>query len=730
VKLSLRSLALPEELTDQLKAQTDARGRARLVGFGPGDLLWISVRSPSFGKQVGAPAALGPNGDLGITMRPVGQVVGRLVADDQGLVAKRHVSVFTFVEGDQSSTSGGAEATTDDQGRFEMPAVAAGKLSIVVQPRKGAADRARPPRDVVVESGKRVEVSIPLVGPVRFRQITGKVVDRQGEPIAGALVIQQGDTPTRTECQTDERGRFSLAEVAPRRTFVFASKPGYRFQGELLAPQATELTIRLIRSDGPVEPMKTLSPVLPHDEELALAKRLLDPYLKEVLKRGGEAEKVRTCEALAKVDPARLLELIDQKTFDQPFFNDMFRLRVATGLVAESPEEALNLAEAMADPFFRSTVYMAAIDQAERAKKADLLAQALLHVTNVKDPSFKAIGLGQIGERWLDLGEVERATKLLRDGQAIAKELPVASFGGYARGSFAEELAQIDLPAALELTNDLSDPREFDRHHGNIAHELAGKQPAEAERILSLVRDAMQRDQYAQRVCYRMAPKDLPRARRIAETMRDSALRCYAQGLMAMALTESNRSQAQALLAETFAELEKVSRAKPGPNRSFVGPAVVAAVLLNVAEQVEPTLVREHLWRCLSYRSPVSLAEMDRTPSNPEDATLAIFLARYDRPLARAVLEPLTTRNLMLGEQYRSSAPVPVAAAMIDPMWSVELLEGLPQSSDVALQQPQNYGRLAVAHALARQGERRWRHVHSTYSYLWVPDVEDNDPDL
>ena len=47
----------------------------------------------------------------------------------------------------------------------------------------------------------------------------------------------------------------------------------------------------------------------------------------------------------------------------------------------------------------------------------------------------------------------------------------------------AEELAQVDLPAALALTAALSAPRAFDRHHGNIAQKLAGHDPAEAERV-------------------------------------------------------------------------------------------------------------------------------------------------------------------------------------------------------------------------------------------------------
>ena len=123
--------------------------------------------------------------------------------------------------------------------------------------------------------------------------------------------------------------------------------------------------------------------------------------------------------------------------------------------------------------------------------------------------------MGQVAERFLDLGEAERGRAILREGEAVAKQLPKAGWVGYARGAFAEELVQVDLEAALALTKDLADAREFDRHHGNIAHELGGRNPAEAERVLGMVKDAFQREQYTVRVVYRMAPVDLERARRL-----------------------------------------------------------------------------------------------------------------------------------------------------------------------------------------------------------------------
>ena len=107
-----------------------------------------------------------------------------------------------------------------------------------------------------------------------------------------------------------------------------------------------------------------------------------------------------------------------------------------------------------------------------------MLDRALLNAKVAKEPDgIRLLLMGQVAEGFLDLGQAERGRAILREGEAVAKQLPKAGWVGYARGAFAEELVQIDRDAALELIKDLSDPREFDRHHGNVAHELAAATP-------------------------------------------------------------------------------------------------------------------------------------------------------------------------------------------------------------------------------------------------------------
>ena len=147
-------------------------------------------------------------------------------------------------------------------------------------------------------------------------------------------------------------------------------------------------------------------------------------------------------------------------------------------------------------------------------------------------------------------------------------------------------------------------PREFDRHHGNIAHELAGRDPAQAERVLAMVKDRSQRDHYTVRVVYRMAPLDLARARRLAESIGDDGLKGYALGMMALRLAEAGKDSAREVLESAYESLERSSRVSQDKSSSMYDITSIAGVLLPVAERIDPGLVDEYLWRSLAMRRP------------------------------------------------------------------------------------------------------------------------------
>ena len=226
------------------------------------------------------------------------------------------------------------------------------------------------------------------------------------------------------------------------------------------------------------------------------------------------------------------------------------------------------------------------------------MTQCLVNARAIKEPELRLIFEGQIAGRLLDLGETDRATKILREGQKIAGELSRSALGGFGRGAFAEELSRIDVPAVLALVEGLDDKNEFDRHHGNLAQRLAATQPAEAERVWQMVKQPLYRDGYAIRVCYAMAPRDLPRARAIAGKINDPYTQAYTLGQMAFVLGQSDKSAAMGLVDEAYSSLAAIASRKKEAYVNTQCSASTAATLLEVVERIDPRQVPETLcWR-------------------------------------------------------------------------------------------------------------------------------------
>jgi hypothetical protein len=729
------SFPAPDALADLVAATTDTEGKGEIKGLRSENIEAVLVEAAGFGRQ-GSELGASPNGIATITLKPAGRLIGRIEADDPATTRGLKVIALTLPQTrDGPAVSGDGSATTDDKGRFEIPALAAGKLALNVFPAEGAQLRPRLPSNLTIEPGKTTEVTIPLEGPARLRTVAGRVVGLGGEPVDGVTVFQTGGSPEKTEALTDAQGRFKLSGVVARQTFLFARKAGYRFAGLAIGADEPDALFPIHRvNEPPLATRTTLPPLMPHDQELILARRLLDPYAALVLEKGGEQEKVRTMEAMARVEPERVLELIEKKIFNIPFLNGMMGLRVASALMEESLDEALAVLEGLEDPAAKAIGYIEAstkLPAENRAKALELLERALLSARAAKEPDgMQLVLIGQVAERFLDLGEAERGRAILREGEALAKQLPKAGFVGYARGAFAEELVQIDLEAGLALANDITEPREFDRHHGNIAHELANRDPAQAERVLAMVKDTTQRDQYAVRVVYRMGAMDLARARRLAEALSDVPLKGYALGMIALSLAEAGKDSAREVLEHAYATLERAAESGPPKPRSLYYAVAIAGALLPVAERIDSKLVDEYLWRSIAMRQPAPWQERPDGQAAEADVELAMMVARYDRLMARSLVEPLGPGKGLAFARFSNRGEFFVAAAVIDPKWAVELVEALTDDPDLKPNETKNGARLAVAEILGRTARQRWRKLQHNFLFLWIPDIEDNDINL
>ena len=448
-------------------------------------------------------------------------------------------------------------------------------------------------------------------------------------------------------------------------------------------------------------------------------------YVREMLETAkDEPGRLRALECLAGIDPAGALAQLDERPLKQPMMGDMVRRKAVQTLAPRDIDAALEIVETISAGLFRSMVLGDVCDllpASERQRKLDLLAEAVLQVRSIKEPEMRLGGTGFVAERLLDLGERERGEKLLRDELETARKLGTAEFAGYTRGAFAEELGQVDLPAALELIKGLKDASEFNRHHGNLAHELAGKQPEEAERVLNLIKPEgqnafNQRDHFAVRICYRMATVDMPRAERIALSIEDLCQRGYAQGVIAAALPAKDQQHARELLRQAYDVLEEADRSQKlgkGPHP----PATIAGALLSFVEKLDTDAERrpflqECVWRTVALVPPATNDRNKSYYAREAATTVALWLADFDAPLGREVLSRVDPEAAQSSRSY-----VPAVAVLSDERLE-KLLDGLTDDNS------RNTARLRAATFLTLMGDGLRRQIHHVAG-LWPIDVED-----
>jgi protocatechuate 3,4-dioxygenase beta subunit len=577
---------------------------------------------------------------------------------------------------------------------------------------------------------------VVLVPAPQTRTISGRVVDRHGRTVADAVVFQSGDGPRRTRTTTDGEGRFRLPGVYEGRAFLFVERESFRFRGYPVDVNGQAVALMLVRASEPAgEPLHTLPPALSRAEEKALARRVLAPLVKDF--SGGEPGRAQyeLLDIAPRVDPFRVLALADRGVFRDTDFNDAIRLTVASGLVEESIDEALAVAETIRSPAFRAHAYLEAADQlsaGERARKQELLDTALLYTRAAPEAVRRLDGLGQLALRWLELGDTERAARLLREGQAYAAGAPVPNAwnqradGVHARGRFAAKLARLDGKAALELAQGYRDPYH-DWYVAGVALGLAERDPAEAERIHQLIHSDYRHNQRTARLCGRMAAKDLSRARALADRLLDPELRLSAYGAMARTLAKSDRTAAAALLEELFAAYEKRAGESNDALNSYRADCVQAAGLLAVAEQLDADLLERCFWKALALRPPRPSRGDPTGGYEQMVSSLAILLGPYDRTVARAVLEPAARRVRTLVQDDRNAVARALfaAATVIDPAWAVALLDALPESAATASNRPKDSARRFIADVLARGPRERREHLADRYAYFHQDSRDD-----
>ena len=154
----------------------------------------------------------------------------------------------------------------------------------------------------------------------RTNALTGVVHDREGKPVASAKILRTDDGPLRLEAASDAEGRFRLASVPDGRGFLFTEAAGFRYCGQLVPAGTKDVQVVLTRiAEAVAKPLSTLPQAVSKEERRKLAKRVVEPLVQKVLDKGDERERFRILETLAKVDPSRVLELLEKLRFKEKF---------------------------------------------------------------------------------------------------------------------------------------------------------------------------------------------------------------------------------------------------------------------------------------------------------------------------------------------------------------------------------------------------------------------------
>jgi hypothetical protein len=691
---------IPVSLAAQLAATTGPDGKATLTSLAARDeLMAVRVAADSLAEQdivlVDRTASATRTGPVIVTIQATSRISGRIVDEQDRGVSGQAVEVWTLGSSLNPCPVGfaGGPVRTGPDGSFQTPQTlrAGSTFRVVVR---------APGKDVILGGWIRLEpkpADLPAMVLGELRTLRGRVVDRTGKPVAGAEVLQRGDGPEPTSARTDANGRFSLGGFRSRPAILFARHEGFRFHGQLVRPLHDDATIALTRRDEP--PPRVMKPVPPPElpaDSRAIARRLIEPVLEMALRRKDAEAAVNVLVNLAAVDPGAALEKLDSANLADPQARMRVRLAVIQNLARTDPEEAAGLAEAIPDADLAAYSLLnivKALPADRRPMKLDLLDRALLKARAATDVGARLRHTAGVARWWCDLGEVEKARKLLAEtlpvGSQYAKKTDVR------RGFFAASLARFDLPAAMALASDLSE-RHKDRVRCLMASQLAGTNPAESERLWNEAKGSVYSEMLE--VCWRLASSDPVRARRIAAKAAERGDPNY-YIVLALGLAPRDKAAARAALQEG---IDWVDRRMDDPLSDFrVGGFLRTA--LEVVDRIDPALAADVFWRYLATR-PSSINPRD--PIGPYSGLVLERVAVYDRYLARLLFESIRARKPAAeGRELAESLLEFDAWAFLDPAAAIAAAEKLPIDPDRL--DRSSGARSQVAAALARRGRYR-----------------------
>jgi len=204
---------LIDTVPEFLRRTSDADGIVELDSFQSASLRSLTIHSDDYGIQRFnvnrvSMSLIDPNGVMSLTLQPTARVRGRLVGAPEEFLKGIQVDLRTDVRSQiTGAVAGFGAAITDDEGRFEVAALASGELSVTQHDASDAEWRLVPNKHTLI-SGTSPEIEFVLNETVEmpFRIIR----EDSGSPVAGVGVIitDESDFHEVATGTSDERGEF------------------------------------------------------------------------------------------------------------------------------------------------------------------------------------------------------------------------------------------------------------------------------------------------------------------------------------------------------------------------------------------------------------------------------------------------------------------------------------------------------------------------------------------
>ena len=242
---------IPESMAGPLAITTGPDGRATVNYLAARDqLVAVRVSAEPIGSQdfllVERPGRSAVEPIMTIRLKKTSRLAGRIVDRAGQPVAGQAIEIWSKGGGRLRPNSvelRGGPLKTGANGQFQTPdnLMVGSTYRVVVR---------GPGKEPILSDWIAIDEAPRALLPMRLRSlrtIGGRVVDRQGKPVANVEVFQSGDGPEQTSTQTGPDGRF-LGGFRQGPVCVFARVEGFRFHGQLIKEDESEVAFELTRS--------------------------------------------------------------------------------------------------------------------------------------------------------------------------------------------------------------------------------------------------------------------------------------------------------------------------------------------------------------------------------------------------------------------------------------------------------------------------------------------------